>query len=108
MNIKRLGRALICLLLIFCLILNIAPPKAEATGAGLAATLVGASSVSVAAPLAVGAGLIALGVMASEVNPLVFENVVNDAVDSFVINFSKSFSKEVNTWKVQPLPCPAS
>lgn len=82
MNIKRIGRALICLLLIFCLILNIAPPKAEATGAGLAATLVGASSVSVAAPLAVGAGLIALGVMASEVNPLVFENVVNDAVDS--------------------------
>ena len=82
MNYKRIGRALICLLLISCLILNIAPPKVEATGAGLAATLVGASSVSVAAPFAVGAGLIALGVMAKNTNPLVFENTVNDAVAS--------------------------
>lgn len=82
MNIKRIGRALICLLLIFCLILNIAPPKAEATGAGLAGTITAVSGVTVSAPLAIGAAAIALGVMAKNTNPLVFENMVNDAVAS--------------------------
>lgn len=82
MNIKRICRALMCLVLICCLIVQTVPVKTEATGAGFAATIASASSVTVAAPLAVGASLIALGVMADNTNPLVFENVVNDAVDS--------------------------
>lgn len=82
MNYKRIGRALVCLVLVCCLITQTVPVKTDATGAGLAATIASASSVTVAAPLAVGASLIALGVMANNTNPLVFENVVNDAVDS--------------------------
>lgn len=87
MNYKRLChnricRVLICLALICCLILQMVPARADATAAGLAAAITGVSSVSVAAPLAVGASLIALGVMADNTNPLVFENVVNDAVES--------------------------
>lgn len=63
MNYKRIGRALMCLVLICCLMVQTVP-RADATGAGLAATITGVSSVAVSAPVAVGAMAIALGVMA--------------------------------------------
>lgn len=75
-------RCLVCLLVICALLINLSPLRVKATGAGLAGVIASASSVTVSAPLVVGASLIALGVMANNTNPLVFENVVNDAVDS--------------------------
>jgi len=63
MNFKRICRSLMCLLLACCLLFNVFLQKAEATGAGLvAAPITGVATVTVTAPMVIGASLIALGI----------------------------------------------
>lgn len=57
------------------------PIQAEASAA-VVGGIVSAAGVSVSAPVAIAASMIALGVMAKNTNPLVFESMVNDAVAS--------------------------
>lgn len=81
-SMPRILRCFVCLLLIGCILVNLSPLKVQATGAGLVGTFTAVSGVTVSAPLAIGGAAIALGVMAKNTNPLVFENMVNDAVAS--------------------------
>ena len=60
MNIKRLSRILICLVLVFSLLVGISPFKAKASGLGAAAGVV----VAAEAPLVLGAVIVALGILA--------------------------------------------
>ena len=80
MNYKRIGRLLVCLLLVTCLILDVSPVKAEATAAGLAGTITAVSTVNVPAGLAIGAAAIALGVAAGTNDD--FQHFVNTSVSS--------------------------
>lgn len=57
MNFKRIGRILVCFLLVCCLIVNVSPIKAHATAAAIIPVV-----VPVSAPLVIGAVLIGLGI----------------------------------------------
>ena len=76
----RFLRCFLCLLVVCCLIINLSPIKADATSAGAAAGIAGAAGVTVSAPVAIAAGLIALGIMAGTNDD--FRRVVSNAVDS--------------------------
>lgn len=75
---SRILRCLLCLLVICCLVINLSPIKTDATAAAVA--IAGASTVAVPAAVAVGAALIALGIMAGTNDD--FQRVVGNAVDS--------------------------
>lgn len=80
MNFKRIGRILVCLLLICCLTFHAMIPRAEATG--LEAAIPAAGSLIVTpAGVVVGATLIALGLYAAA-DPEGFENIKNAATDA--------------------------
>ena len=81
-TMSRILQFLVCFLLICSLVVNLLPVRSDATAAGFAGTITAVSGVTVSAPLVIGAAVIALGVMANNTNPLVFENTVNDAVAS--------------------------
>ena len=57
MNFKSIGRALMCLVLVACLIVNISPVKAKASATATAA-IVGMSAVTVACSLMLGCGVL--------------------------------------------------
>lgn len=71
MNYKRIGRILVCLLLVCCLIVNISPIRAKAT-----AVVVPAIAVAVPAPIVIGAILVGLGIMCG-VGTGAFDDLVN-------------------------------
>ena len=81
MNFKRIGRILVCLLLICCLTFHAMIPRAEASSIGAAATIVKASTVTCNPYIIAGATLIALGVYAG-VETGAFETVANNCVDA--------------------------
>ena len=81
MNSKRIGRVLVCLLLICCLTFHAMIPRAEASSIGAAATIVKASTVTCNPYIIAGATLIALGVYAG-VDSGAFETVANNCVDA--------------------------
>lgn len=76
----RFLRCFLCLLVVCCLILNLSPIKADAMSGGLLAPLVSGAAVTVSAPVAIAAGLIALGIMAGTNDD--FQRVVSNAADS--------------------------
>lgn len=78
---SRWLRCLICLALICCILVNCSPLRAEATGAGVAAaTITGAATVTVSAPIAIGAAVIALGIAAGTNDD--FQRLVDTAVSA--------------------------
>ena len=77
---SRVFRCLVCLLVICCFLINLFPIKAEATSAGIVATFASAGAVTVSAPVAIAAGLIALGIMVGTNDD--FQRVVDNAVSS--------------------------
>lgn len=81
MNFKRIGRILVCLLLICCLTFHAMIPRAEASSIGAAATIVKASTVTCNPYIIAGATLIALGVYAG-VETGAFETVANNCVSA--------------------------
>lgn len=76
----RYFRCFLCFLVICCLLINLYPLKAEATSAGIFATFASAGAVTVSAPVAIAAGLIALGIMVGTNDD--FQRVVDNAVSS--------------------------
>lgn len=70
MNIKRIGRLAVCLMLVCCLIVNISPIRAQASATATAA-IVGVSAVTVACSLMLGCGVLP----GSDVN--IFTDVAN-------------------------------
>ena len=74
----RFFRCFLCFLVIFCLLINLYPLKAEATSAGIVATFASAGAVTVSAPVVIAAGLIALGIMVGTNDD--FQRLVNDGV----------------------------
>lgn len=74
MNFKRIGMALVSLLLVCCLLVNVSPIKAEATSTAIAATVISAPGVAV-----IGACLVGLGVLVG-IATTDWDNVVNNAV----------------------------
>ena len=77
---SRFFRCLVCFLVICCILVNLSPIKADATAAGLLAPIVGGATVTVSAPLVIGASLIALGIMAATNDD--FQRVVSNAVSN--------------------------
>lgn len=78
---SRWLRCLICFALICCILVNCSPLRAEATGAGLVvAPITGAATVTVSAPIAIGAALIALGIAAGTNDD--FQRLVETAVSN--------------------------
>lgn len=83
MNYKRLGRTLICLLLVCVLLVNVSPIRAEASVPGvLLGPIAGAASVSVPVGLVVGAATIALGLYAKD-NSETFLEFIDSASEHF-------------------------
>lgn len=81
MKLNRIGRIVVCLLLICCLTYHAMIPRAEASSIGAAATIVKASTVTCNPYIIAGATLIALGVYAG-VETGAFETVANNCVSA--------------------------
>ena len=86
MNFKRIGRILVCLLLVCALLINISPIKAKAdvVSGGLVAAGATGAVVSVPVAIAIGATLIALGIIADAAsqNPYALQKLASDVGDA--------------------------
>ncbi|MBQ7129895.1 MAG: hypothetical protein IJO21_02485 [Oscillospiraceae bacterium] len=78
MNFKRIGRILVCLVLVCCLLVHISPIKAEATGSMIA----GSAFISVAAANVIASMLIGDGILPSA-DTSVFNGLVSDLESYF-------------------------
>ena len=83
MNFKRIGRLLVCLVLICALLINVSPIKAKADVVS-GAVVVGGAVVSVPVAIAVAATLVAIGIIADAAadNPAAFQSLVDVVTDS--------------------------
>lgn len=86
MNFKRIGRILVCLVLVCALLINISPIKAKAdvVSGGLVAAGATGAVVSVPVAIAIGATLIALGIIADAAsqNPYALQNLASEVGDA--------------------------
>ena len=81
MKLKRIGRVLVCLLLVCALVVNASPIKAKASVVGATAAITAASTVLTPAGLVIGATFVALG-LAAAANPEGFQNMVDAGVSA--------------------------
>ena len=81
---SRILRSLVCLLLICCILVNLSPLKAQATGAGVVAGgIVKAASVSIPALWPIVATLAVVGITAYGIESGAFENIANSCYSAF-------------------------
>ena len=81
---SRILRSLVCLLLICCILVNLSPLKAKATGAGVVAGgIVKAASVSIPALWPIVATLAVVGITAYGIESGAFENIANSCYSAF-------------------------
>lgn len=81
---SRILRSLVCLLLICCILVNLSPLKAQATGAGVVAGgIVKAASVSIPALWPIVAALAVVGITAYGIDSGAFENIANSCYSAF-------------------------
>ena len=96
MNIKRLGRALVCLLLVCCLLVTCSPVQAYAMSPGVAAAII----TGVPAALVIGSSLIGQGILPGIGDA--FNNLINDiktsvAMKSFIYDDKIDVLASTNT-----------
>lgn len=77
MNWKRIGRVITCLLVVCCLIVNMSPIRAEATGVGAVGTVAAGSAVAVPGLNVIASVLIGLGVLVG-ISKVDWDNVANE------------------------------
>lgn len=81
---SRILRTFVCLLLICCILVNLSPLKAQATGAGVVAGgIVKAASVSIPALWPIVASLAVVGITAYGIESGAFENIANSCYSAF-------------------------
>ena len=100
MNWKRIGRALVCLLVVCCLLLNMFPARAQATGVEL---IVG-TAISFAAVYVVASVLIGLGVLPDPTEPGFFDDLV-DSVCSFLADAGLVVNGMISIWAISNGNC---
>lgn len=98
MQFNRIGRILVCLVLVCALLIHISPVKARADAVSGTLAITSAAGVTISAPMVVAAALVVLGV--GYVTNSDFQRVVNDCVvglGDFVVDGSISLVQTVDS-----------